>query len=497
MDSDLKKVQKNSDQKQVSKSKTATAPTEPFNSKATELPSILKPKFPSDKVLKKKKSGDMFDLVGQIVIDIVDDNPDDDDRQDEATTVDTVQEGIGATVDVTLVEDVAEKAHEPASTPNVADRLQKPVAKDDNSAPVEEANRKKKEGKDPKNSEEAKKNSKKGKNGTARRSALKGVTIPPVAASLPCPPPPPPLSERKKNVGPKPCVGPAQKNLSSQRKHSSKRNRKGLLRNVAKLWGRKSDGIANPTKAMLSKKYVPPDYGVNPVDFMPDLECYFSKNDITVRDKNKCSKGEVFVEKLPFWLARLPSDDDIPKAQIQAHRPLKQAFEGNPSLLLPKCPRTLPFCEPDSDTLEKFKQVDKQMGTDVPEQASKRLCTNTFYGTLMFEKDKSASEEVKKKKEEPKLKSLGEESVKVNFSFPPKPILFIYSRKNRPRPPVREDDKSHSCKKCHPKNLKPERTFKKCEWVKMKKGDEKKTVTNSANSKSDTKSASFSAEGRK
>lgn len=67
------------------------------------MPSILKPKFPSDKVLKKKKSGDMFDLVGQIVIDIVDDNPDDDDRQDEATTVDTVQEGIGATVDVTLV----------------------------------------------------------------------------------------------------------------------------------------------------------------------------------------------------------------------------------------------------------------------------------------------------------------------------------------------------------------------------------------------------------
>ncbi|CCD69914.2 DUF5523 domain-containing protein [Caenorhabditis elegans] len=238
-------------------------------------------------------------------------------------------------------------------------------------------------------------------------------------------------------------------------KPNQREQAEGLFKKIYKKKNSRavSDCTVERMKEILTKSYVLPEYNPNdPIDFSPDLpKKLFDEETWKLRMSNKGAiRNDVFLNNRPFWLAR-DGTEQVPRVLIQMHRPLKQMHSGNPASIQPKLHRTDPFLDPKEDALERLKIVDKAIGVDPleKEKEMKRLCANTFHGTLMFEVDQRQYDTEQQKKAEaeglkldPKRskpnvkekdqKSPFEEPRKVAFNVSDKCTLHVYSRKRRP-----------------------------------------------------------------
>ncbi|ULU03398.1 hypothetical protein L3Y34_002749 [Caenorhabditis briggsae] len=171
-----------------------------------------------------------------------------------------------------------------------------------------------------------------------------------------------------------------------------------------KFWMRKSDDVAQPTKEMLFKSYVNPEYDMNnPADFVPDPRPLFSKIDWELRLRNsRCEPDLVFINNRPFWIHRT-NDDVIPKVKLLGFNGLvAQHEQTNGTCYLKELPKRM-FYDPKKAPIEKLIAMDKMIGVDPTdpnkEKELQRVTSNTFFGTCHMQGYR-ISVEGKKKLEE-------------------------------------------------------------------------------------------------
>ncbi|EGT60180.1 hypothetical protein CAEBREN_20407 [Caenorhabditis brenneri] len=235
-----------------------------------------------------------------------------------------------------------------------------------------------------------------------------------------------------------------------------------------KSWMRKSDDVAQPTKEMLFKSFVSPEY--DPQDernFLPDLSGYQSKEvDIRSISNTKSGRYDVFYNNRPFWVNRT-NEDQIPKCKLLSHAGLMAQHSINNTHFLKELPKRK-FYDPKNETLEKLMIIDRAIGVDpldaTKEKELRRVTSNTFFGTCMMHAYKNTAEG-KRKLEEAEArnketavsdeKKAGYVPLKFIFpTFPDKkdekkeekkdetveksvltgPMLVTYNRKSRPQP---------------------------------------------------------------
>ncbi|CAI2351505.1 unnamed protein product [Caenorhabditis sp. 36 PRJEB53466] len=220
-----------------------------------------------------------------------------------------------------------------------------------------------------------------------------------------------------------------------------------------KFWMRKSDCVAQPTKEMLSKSIIPPDYDPNnPLDFAPDPHFLFpSEDDWKKRLKNNCSsREEIFINFRPFWINKT-NEDVLPKSRLLVQSQLLAQYHANNSMFLKELPKRT-FYDPLKEPLEKLQAVDKLIGVDPAEMAKKnqidRITSNTFYATLHLQMYRESAEGKKKMEDcKRKLSIAGAKEQrstnteekkssqpKLSWNIPEKYLLNIYNRKDRPLP---------------------------------------------------------------
>ncbi|PIC40572.1 hypothetical protein B9Z55_011865 [Caenorhabditis nigoni] len=233
-----------------------------------------------------------------------------------------------------------------------------------------------------------------------------------------------------------------------------------------KFWMRKSDDVAQPTKEMLFKSYVNPEYDMNnPADFLPDPRHLFSKIDWELRLRNsRCEPDLVFINNRPFWIHRT-NEDVIPKVKLLGFNGLvAQHEQTNGTCYLKELPKRT-FYDPKKAPIEKLIAMDKMIGVDPTdpnkEKELQRVTSNTFFGTCHMQAYR-ISVEGKKKLEEFEAKYAKEaqqinDAPKVTFQLsitpPPSvihqpkdpsvveksqrgshPQMATYNRKERPTP---------------------------------------------------------------
>uniref|UniRef100_A0A8R1HMY4 Uncharacterized protein n=1 Tax=Caenorhabditis japonica TaxID=281687 RepID=A0A8R1HMY4_CAEJA len=251
-----------------------------------------------------------------------------------------------------------------------------------------------------------------------------------------------PFAEQKTPMHPSSKGIPQQKNFPSRTPSVSqpqKNKTVGFFKAVyrkTKFWGRKSDCVLEPTKEMLAKSYVRAEYHMDdPDEFRPETREFMKEVPNGYFNSNS-AKDKIFLNNSPFWLTRLPTDTFPPKAKVQIHRQLKLAVQGNPSVIFPKMPKRESLLDPLKDDIEKLVAVNQKIGVDLPE-IQKRVMSNTFHSTLMFESEKIEAEK-RKLAESKKLirKNSAEKrecSKNLTFSIPTNQILYAYNRKARPQ----------------------------------------------------------------
>uniref|UniRef100_A0A1I7UR72 C2H2-type domain-containing protein n=2 Tax=Caenorhabditis tropicalis TaxID=1561998 RepID=A0A1I7UR72_9PELO len=233
--------------------------------------------------------------------------------------------------------------------------------------------------------------------------------------------------------------------------------KKSFFKNMldkTRSWMRKSDDVAQPTKEMLFKSYVNPEYGIpNSNDFHPDPTNFLGL-DLDPRLKNaRCGATEVFINNRPFWVHRT-NEDVIPKSKLLAHNALVAQHALNNACFLKELPRKT-FFDPKKETLERLMAVDKVFGLDESTKGWKRVTANTFMGTCQMHAFKNTVEGKRRLEEFEATKHLVPEEKKAgvvfpNFPWPPPPekkeegiektvtvtglVLNSYLRKARPIP---------------------------------------------------------------
>ncbi|KAF1760988.1 hypothetical protein GCK72_009241 [Caenorhabditis remanei] len=249
--------------------------------------------------------------------------------------------------------------------------------------------------------------------------------------------------------------------------------KKSFFKNIfdkTKSWMRKSDDVAQPTKEMLFKSYVSPEYDMNnPVDFTPDPSSYLKKiltrKEIERVSKNaRCEREDVFINNRPFWIHRT-NEDVIPKCKLLSHTGLIAQHSQDAQCFLRGLPERATTYNPKGDSLEKMMAIDKVIGVDptdpTKEKELKRVTSNTFFSTCHVQAFKHSAEGKRKLEEfeakwtnntkdlaPPKVtfphlhQSTGEkkDSGSGDKSQPPSTMLWVYNRKERPPPPKRIED---------------------------------------------------------